>query len=308
MFLSDVIGEFLAVAQKGSFSVTARKPHKTQPDFAAHMAKLEKELGIQLFVRKSAGISLTPAGRCFLEGMNEARECCERAVMRARDIAEQEERRLTIGASSLSDSLYYEKIISEFERKHPEVELSFVSIGASVQDQIEAVEAGDVDFVRMDRQTNMGGHRVAFTLLMWDDYCLVAAHDHKLGACYVTSASELDGEEIVIHDSVPDSHASIIRRLIHIDSPSARIVTEPLDESLMSSVQEGSCILLTTLLHASTAYPRMHNVMLIGMPSIGFGIVHRPILTPAQSDFLELAMEDATERYMSPAPHTLITP
>ena len=298
MFLRDVIGEFLAVAREGSFSAAARKPHTAQPDFAAHMTKLEKELGIQLFVRKSNRVSLTPAGRCFLEGMNEARECCERAVVRARDIAGQEERRLTIGTSSLSDSLYYERIISKFERKHPEVELSFVSIGSSTQDQVEAVEAGDVDFVRMENRACVYGHRVDYTVLTWDSDCLLVAHDHRLGARDTVWTSELNGEKIVILDNVPDSNACFVVRDISLFSPSARIETAPLDEELIRSAQEGSCILLTTSLHAWSTCTGLHYVGLLDTPTLGFRIVHRPILTPAQSDFLELAMEDATERYL----------
>lgn len=62
---------FLAVAETGNFSRAARRVSVTQPTLSAGIAKLERELGAQLFDRersrvRGGGVALTPAGSRFL--------------------------------------------------------------------------------------------------------------------------------------------------------------------------------------------------------------------------------------------------
>ena len=42
---------FVQVAEGGSFSKAAKELYLTQPTISAHIASLEKELGVRLFVR-----------------------------------------------------------------------------------------------------------------------------------------------------------------------------------------------------------------------------------------------------------------
>ena len=51
-----------AVAQLGSISAAARQVHLSQPAVTQAVAKLEAAFGTKLFVRRSAGVTLTPAG------------------------------------------------------------------------------------------------------------------------------------------------------------------------------------------------------------------------------------------------------
>lgn len=53
---------FRAVAREGSLSAGARALGYTQPAVAHHVSRLEGELGVKLFVRRTDGVALTPAG------------------------------------------------------------------------------------------------------------------------------------------------------------------------------------------------------------------------------------------------------
>lgn len=55
----------LAVADEGSFSKAALKVHVSQPALSQLIQRLEDELGVKLFVRKSSRVTLTPAGKIF---------------------------------------------------------------------------------------------------------------------------------------------------------------------------------------------------------------------------------------------------
>jgi LysR family hydrogen peroxide-inducible transcriptional activator len=52
----------LAVAQEGNFTLAAEKCFVTQPTLSMQVQKLEEELGIKLFNRKSKPITLTAVG------------------------------------------------------------------------------------------------------------------------------------------------------------------------------------------------------------------------------------------------------
>ena len=58
---------FVAAGETGSVTRAAQGSHSSQPTVSAAIAKLERALGVQLFVRHHAqGLSLTPEGRRFL--------------------------------------------------------------------------------------------------------------------------------------------------------------------------------------------------------------------------------------------------
>src|SRR6187551_1534515 len=80
MLLSQ-IEAFLTVAERRSVSAAAAVLYVTQPALTTRLKKLERELGIELFVRTPRGMRLTAEGRAFrphaqraLQSLAEGRE------------------------------------------------------------------------------------------------------------------------------------------------------------------------------------------------------------------------------------------
>lgn len=61
-----VLVYFIAVAEAGSISAASARCHVTQPSMSRQISALERELGVDLFRRTSAGLQLSSAGQLFL--------------------------------------------------------------------------------------------------------------------------------------------------------------------------------------------------------------------------------------------------
>ena len=57
---------FVAVAEEGTVSVAARRLHVSQPSLSQTITALERQLGVQLLVRRSNGVQTTQAGVTML--------------------------------------------------------------------------------------------------------------------------------------------------------------------------------------------------------------------------------------------------
>lgn len=67
MFEDFKLRIFMAVAEKGSFTLAAKTLGVSQPAVSQNIAELEKSLGAELFFRRKGSVTLTPKGAAFKE-------------------------------------------------------------------------------------------------------------------------------------------------------------------------------------------------------------------------------------------------
>src|SRR5579871_3772969 len=89
---------FVAVAEEGSLTVAAeRRLHTAQPSLSRQIRDLETEVGVALLERGARGISLTVAGRVFLDHARLALMQVEAAGEAARRAAQPDKAAFVIG-------------------------------------------------------------------------------------------------------------------------------------------------------------------------------------------------------------------
>lgn len=134
---------FATVAQTLSFSQAARKLHLAQPPLSAQIKTLERELGVQLFVRSSRGVALTQAGEAFLPKALEALRAADRAGEFVRALADGQSDELHVGIIPPALTAAVAARLQRFHAAQPQVRCHFRQAGAAVLHA--ALEAGEID-------------------------------------------------------------------------------------------------------------------------------------------------------------------
>ena len=114
---------FIAVAEELNFSRAAQRMHMAQPPLSAAIRQLEREIGVDLFVRTTREVKLTDGGRAFLEGARRTLADAEQAAEDAKRAAAGELGRLRIAYSWSTRFETLPALGRAFRASHPDVEL-----------------------------------------------------------------------------------------------------------------------------------------------------------------------------------------
>ncbi len=117
---------FIAVAECLSFTKASEQLFVSQPALSRQIKNLEEELNIQLFVRTTNGIRLTPAGSSLYMGMSETYEKFLGHIERAVKIQKGLSGTLKIGIlDQVNVADFMPQVFLYFKEKYPNVDLSF---------------------------------------------------------------------------------------------------------------------------------------------------------------------------------------
>ncbi len=115
---------FVAVGEAGSITLASEKVNVSPPSISAAIAQLEREFGLQLFIRKHAhGLSLTQGGRQFLVQAKTVLAAGEELNGLAGDISGQVQGPLNVGCLSTFAQLVLPQLRRKFETRFPDVKI-----------------------------------------------------------------------------------------------------------------------------------------------------------------------------------------
>ena len=123
----------VAVAEQGSFSAASRVLNVAQSAISEQLADLEREIGVPLFVRSPRKTTLTKPGELFLKEAYRVLAAADDAVEVAQRAHRGEAGTLRIGFSAGGMGVNFPRLIREFRRLHPGVQLSLVEMTSPQQ-------------------------------------------------------------------------------------------------------------------------------------------------------------------------------
>lgn len=128
---------FVIVAEEGSFSKAAKTLFLTQPTVSAHIASLEQELGVRLFVRSTKEVGMSKDGH-KLFGYAKQMTVLQREIEAIFDRTRREKSHcIHIAASSVPSQHLLPQILAEFRRKYPNEQFKIMETdSAKVVEQV----------------------------------------------------------------------------------------------------------------------------------------------------------------------------
>ena len=182
---------FVAVAEAGSLKVAAEaKLHTTQPSLSRQIRDLEHEVGAPLFLRSARGVTLTAAGRIFLDHARLMLSQAEAAVQSVRQIVHPAKPTFTLGFMIGHDSTWVPRALHVLRDKLPDLH---VVISTQNSPQLAAALSQgfvDVAFLRQED----GGPGLAYILLEEEPIEVYLPEDHPLADRTAISPREIVGE------------------------------------------------------------------------------------------------------------------
>lgn len=134
---------FCAAERTGSFTAAATELDLTQPAVAAHIRKLERLLGVELFVRARRGVSPTTAGSAFATYAHAVLGTLDSGVAAVADTTGLRAGTLTFGLLATPEIWRIDQFASDFARSHPGLHLRFVGRNSSICARM--VRDGDIE-------------------------------------------------------------------------------------------------------------------------------------------------------------------
>lgn len=169
---------FVAVAQEEHMTRAAAKLGIQQPPLSHQIQLLEKELGVQLFTRKSRRIQLSPAGKVFLGDARAILASVDQATQRIQRFDMGEEGSIRLGfTSSASMHQMTPDLVRVFRETYPLITVE-IEEGAA-HDLINALEQERID-IAFSRSSVKLYPGIASMELLKEDMVIAVPVNHPL--------------------------------------------------------------------------------------------------------------------------------
>lgn len=205
---------FLAVARTGSFRRAAQELCVTQAAVSRAVARLEADLGQEVFIRGSGGVVLTPLGADLQRMTARHVRALETAGMRLRK--PRERLRLQLSVVTSLGNLWLMPRLEDFRRSHPEIGIEFRQYRHDEDFTREDVDLW-IDVKRSLRQ--QWPRQIAARYLIGREILEVCTPDVARG---IRCAQDVLRQPLLYHSAHPDNW-NIWARAAHLDLAGQRL-------------------------------------------------------------------------------------
>ena len=139
---TKILEYIIAIAQERSISRAAERFYLTQPVLSRHLKKIEDELGAPLFVRQRDGMTLTEAGRIYINSAQNILHLEAELESDLRAMRAEEKSTLRVYVDFLDTDQLTQQILPPFREQYRDVRVRFVHMGTEeIQSYLSSGEA-----------------------------------------------------------------------------------------------------------------------------------------------------------------------
>lgn len=187
---------FSEVARQLSFTKAALTLHVSQPSLSKTIKSVEKEFGVTLFYRSSKQLELTDAGKAVLVNTKIVLESFKTLTSELTDILELKKGEIRIGIPPIIGAAFFSKLISQFKKVYPTVEIILTEVGTKQIKQ--EVEEGSVDIGLICNLPNQSDSFEIINLLI-DPLMLIVHRENPIASKKIAYFSDLENESFILY-------------------------------------------------------------------------------------------------------------
>ncbi len=283
----DSMALFALVAREGSFTAAARVSGLPKSTVSQRVAELEATLGMRLLHRSTRRLSLSEAGRVYLQHCQEmvdAANAADAALSRLRDAPAGT---LRITAPEASGTLLLPALLAAFSRRHPAVTVECLISDAQldlIAERIDlALRTGQLaDSSFVSRRIGPVGRLLA------------ASPEYLARKGWPQQPADLAGHSLLLHEALPQWLLRQAGDRVRVDASQASLRANNLNVlRQLALAGAGIALLPRFMVREALASGALHEVLPDNPPpdnhyyAVYPGRSHRPAALTALLDFID---------------------
>ena len=268
---------FIVVADLGSFNKAAEALYITPPAVTKQINLLEKDLGLQLFVRTHRGLALTAAGKSLYKDAKYIIQYCKDSVERAKKVMEEKDNMIRIGTSPMTPAAPLLEIWSKVQKKYPDIRVQMIPYMNSQENAREILRnlGTNIDVVGgIFDETMLHLRQCQGMELLRQRICCAVSVNHRLANKEILTVQDLYGEKFLMMHRGWSNYVDELRDDIWQNHPQIQVVDFDIYSMEIFNHCENSNEILMAVENWKDAHPLLKIIPVEWKYTIPFGILY----------------------------------
>lgn len=228
----EQLSYFIAVVENDTFFDAACEMNISQSSLSKQIMKLEKELNLTFFDRKSRSATLTQAGEFFYNEAKQLIKHYNHTLENIENFKSLHENKLHIAVLPIQAQYNLNKLFNDFKRQNPNIELKITEVE---DDKIfEGMEKNEYDLI-IARDAMFDKSLFTTYILTKDELIVALSSEHKLAKHNKLTFDELSGEDFILMNPYTSIYQLCINEL-KSHKIDANIMKTARTESIIGSI------------------------------------------------------------------------
>ena len=268
---------FIVVADLGSFNKAAEALYITPPAVTKQINLLEKDLGLQLFVRTHRGLALTEAGKSLYKDARYIIQYCKDSVERARNAMEEKDNIIRIGTSPMTPAAPVVELWPKIQKEYPDIRLQIIPYMNSQESAREILKnlGTNIDVVGgIFDETMLKLRQCQGMELSRQQICCAVSVNHRLADKEMLTVQDLYGERLLMMHRGWSNYVDALRDDIWKNHPQIQIVDFDIYSMEIFNQCENSNEVLMAVENWKGAHPLLKIIPVEWKYTIPYGILY----------------------------------